>query len=95
MSGWKRIWEIYSAEQGPWVYLKTFYTCRELSSRVLIQMSLPKTEGEGTIEEIKEAMVQKHLPYIEEAGEERRADPLFAGDLQYALFLSGTEQRVV
>ena len=34
----------------------------------LIQMSLPKTEGEGTIEEIKEAMVQKHLPYIEEAG---------------------------
>ena len=32
-------------------------------------MSLPKTEGEGTIEEIKEAMVQKHLPYIEEAGE--------------------------
>src|SRR6266576_15 len=35
---------------------------------VLIQMSLPKTEGEGTIEEIKEAMVQKHIPMIEEAG---------------------------
>ncbi|HNA96285.1 MAG TPA: nitrilase-related carbon-nitrogen hydrolase, partial [Chitinophagaceae bacterium] len=34
----------------------------------LIQLSLPKTEGEGTIEEIKEAMVQKHIPYIEEAG---------------------------
>ncbi|MBL7720638.1 MAG: acyltransferase, partial [Chitinophagaceae bacterium] len=34
----------------------------------LIQMSLPKTEGEGTIEEIKEAMLQKHIPYIEEAG---------------------------
>ena len=34
----------------------------------LIQMSLPKTEGEGTIEEIKEAMVQKHIPMIEEAG---------------------------
>src|SRR5580692_11695127 len=34
----------------------------------LIQMSLPKTEGEGSIEEIKEAMVRKHLPYIEEAG---------------------------
>ena len=34
----------------------------------LIQMSLPKTEGEGTIEEIKEAMVQKHIPFIEEAG---------------------------
>ena len=33
----------------------------------LIQMSLPKTEGEGTIDEIKEAMVQKHLPLIEEA----------------------------
>lgn len=31
-------------------------------------MSLPKSEGEGTIEEIKEAMVQKHLPFIEEAG---------------------------
>ena len=34
----------------------------------LIQMSLPKTEGEGTIEEIKEAMLQKHLPFIEDAG---------------------------
>jgi N-carbamoylputrescine amidase len=35
----------------------------------LIQMSLPKTEGEGTIAEIKEAMLQKHIPLIEEAGE--------------------------
>ncbi|TBX70786.1 acyltransferase [Flavobacterium silvisoli] len=31
-------------------------------------MSLAKTEGEGTIPEIMEAMVQKHIPYIEEAG---------------------------
>jgi beta-ureidopropionase len=36
----------------------------------LIQMSLPKTEGEGTIEEIKEAMLQKHIPLIEKAGEQ-------------------------
>ena len=35
----------------------------------LIQMSLPMTEGEGTIEEICEAMYQKHIPLIEEAGE--------------------------
>lgn len=34
----------------------------------LIQMSLAKTEGEGSIEEIKEAMFQKHIPFIEEAG---------------------------
>src|SRR6201993_779546 len=34
----------------------------------LIQMSLPKTEGEGTIQEICNAMVQKHIPFIEEAG---------------------------
>jgi N-carbamoylputrescine amidase len=33
-------------------------------------MSLPKTEGEGTIEEIKEAMFQKHIPLIEEAGKQ-------------------------
>lgn len=33
-------------------------------------MSLPKTEGEGTIAEIKEAMLQKHIPYIEEAGKQ-------------------------
>ena len=33
-------------------------------------MSLPKTEGEGTIEEIKEAMVQKHIPFIEDAGKQ-------------------------
>jgi N-carbamoylputrescine amidase len=32
-------------------------------------MSLAKTEGEGTIEEIKQAMLEKHLPYIDEAGE--------------------------
>ncbi|KAB2880660.1 acyltransferase [bacterium] len=31
-------------------------------------MSLPKTEGEGTIREIVDAMVQKHIPYIEDAG---------------------------
>src|ERR1035437_9150612 len=36
----------------------------------LIQMSLPKTEGEGTIEEIKEAMFQKHLSYIDDAGKQ-------------------------
>ena len=35
----------------------------------LIQMSLAKTEGEGTIDEIKQAMLEKHLPYIDEAGE--------------------------
>ena len=34
----------------------------------LIQMSLPMTEGEGTIAQIKEAMIQKHIPFIEEAG---------------------------
>ena len=31
-------------------------------------MSLPKSEGEGTIDEIKEAMLQKHIPLIEDAG---------------------------
>jgi N-carbamoylputrescine amidase len=34
----------------------------------LIQMSLPMTEGEGTIAQIKEAMFKKHIPFIEEAG---------------------------
>ena len=34
----------------------------------LIQMSLPMTEGEGSIQEIVDAMVQKHIPYIEDAG---------------------------
>ncbi len=34
----------------------------------LIQMSLPLTEGEGSIAEIKEAMFQKHIPFIKEAG---------------------------
>ncbi len=46
----------------------------------LIQMSLPKTEGEGTIPEIMEAMYQKHIPLIEEAGQ-RCSDTLLAGDL--------------
>ena len=34
----------------------------------LIQMSLPMTEGEGTIQEIMDSMVEKHIPYIEDAG---------------------------
>ncbi len=34
----------------------------------LIQMSLPMTEGEGSIQEIMDAMIDKHIPYIEEAG---------------------------
>jgi len=34
----------------------------------LIQLSIPISEGEGTIEEIKQAMIDKHVPYIEEAG---------------------------
>ena len=36
----------------------------------LIQLSLPMTEGEGSIDEIKKAMVDKHLPYIDKAGEQ-------------------------
>ena len=36
----------------------------------LIQMSLSKTEGEGTIQEIKEAMMGKHVPFIEDAGKQ-------------------------
>ena len=36
----------------------------------LIQLSLPMTEGEGTIQEICEAMYQKHIPYIEDAGKQ-------------------------
>lgn len=34
----------------------------------LIQMSLPMTEGEGSIAQIIQAMTDKHIPYIEEAG---------------------------
>lgn len=34
----------------------------------LIQCSLPIHEGEGSIAEIKEAMIKKHLPLVEEAG---------------------------
>ena len=45
--------------------IKIKFMARIIKS-ALIQMSLPKTEGEGTIEEIKEAMVQKHIPLIEE-----------------------------
>ena len=33
----------------------------------LIQMSVPLSEGDGTIAEIKEAMIKKHIPFIEEA----------------------------
>jgi beta-ureidopropionase len=36
----------------------------------LIQMSLPLTEGEGSIEQIMQAMLDKHIPYIESAGKQ-------------------------
>jgi len=36
----------------------------------LIQMSIPLTEGQGTIEEIKKAMIEKHIPLIEKAGKQ-------------------------
>lgn len=36
----------------------------------LIQLSLPKTEGEGSIQEIVRAMIDKHIPYIENAGKQ-------------------------
>jgi N-carbamoylputrescine amidase len=36
----------------------------------LIQMSLAKTEGEGSIPEIVDAMIQKHIPFIEDAGKQ-------------------------
>ncbi len=35
----------------------------------LIQMSIPKSEGDGTIEEIKSAIEAKHIPYIDKAGQ--------------------------
>jgi beta-ureidopropionase len=36
----------------------------------LIQMSVPISEGEGSIAEIKDAMIQKHIPFIEAAGKQ-------------------------
>ncbi len=36
----------------------------------LIQMSIPKSEGDGTIEEIKSAIEGKHIPYIDRAGQQ-------------------------
>ncbi|HIM83657.1 MAG: acyltransferase [Candidatus Neomarinimicrobiota bacterium] len=33
-------------------------------------MSIPMSEGDGTIDEIKEAAVQKHIPFIEDAGKQ-------------------------
>ncbi len=42
---------------------------RKIKSAV-IQMSIPMSEGDGTVAQIKEAMIQKHLPYIDEAGKQ-------------------------
>lgn len=36
----------------------------------LIQMSISMSEGDGSIEDIKEAAIQKHIPLIEEAGKQ-------------------------
>ena len=36
----------------------------------LIQISIPKSEVNGTIDEIKEAIIQKHIPFIDDAGKQ-------------------------
>ncbi len=36
----------------------------------LIQMSVPKSEGDGSIADIKSAMIDKHIPFIKSAGEQ-------------------------
>jgi hypothetical protein len=56
----------------------------------LIQMSLPLSEGQGTMEEIKEAMIQKTHSVHRRSGPAGRADSMPAGDFQHAVFLSGT-----
>ncbi|KAA3658647.1 MAG: acyltransferase, partial [Calditrichaeota bacterium] len=33
-------------------------------------MSIPKSEGEGSIDEIKKAIEEKHYPFIDEAGKQ-------------------------
>ncbi len=36
----------------------------------LIQLTIPKSEGDGSIPEIKKAIIEKHLPFIEDAGKQ-------------------------
>lgn len=36
----------------------------------LIQMSIPLSDGEGTLDQIKQAMLEKHIPFIENAGKQ-------------------------
>ncbi|MCF6238047.1 MAG: acyltransferase [Candidatus Marinimicrobia bacterium] len=36
----------------------------------LIQMSIPMSEGDGSIDEIKSAIEEKHIPFIEDAGKQ-------------------------
>lgn len=43
----------------------------EIIKSALIQCSLPSPTCEGNIAEIRESMIQKHIPFIERAGEER------------------------
>ena len=47
------------------------------------------------IEEIKRLNIEKHLKFIEDAGEAGRADPLHAGDLHDALLLRRTTDALV
>ena len=47
----------------------------------LIQCANPVNDESRPVAEICEAMYQKHIPFIEEAGEERCSDLVFTGDL--------------
>jgi len=58
----------------------------------LIQMSLPKTEGEGTIKEIMDAMEAKHIPLIEEAGRQGVPDFMFQEIFNTPYFCPGQDK---
>ena len=53
----------------------------------LIQAAAPITDPGAPIEKIRKAAIDAHMPFIEEAGQARRADPRAAGDLQRPVLL--------
>ena len=60
----------------------------------LIQMSL-KGDTSMSPEKIRDAMIEAHLPLIEEAGQQGRAGAVLAGGLHPALFLPEPGRQMV
>ncbi len=72
-----------------------FFPMARIVKGGLIQCANPVNDESRPVREIQAAALEKHLPFVDRAGQEKRADPVSPGDLQRALLLPVAGRAVV